>query len=358
MSVIVGSRASTPVGTSSVFRAASSGILIGGQSSSKERPGSAVPDPIQAVLSAKFGAGSWPAAKATTSRTSVSLEPEMPTTPTSPKSPAEKIVVRTLNPIVPPRRWTFDINRDDEEIMSPTWNRPKERRGSCRLTFDNNTAGSCEEGKNAMTSPAGSFTDVSNRLCILVGQTHMRMNGFVSQIHDRLKKEPDFFKLDVNMERLVDVAFSLSVAVYRLSKWLHQLEPCKVKCPSKPQKTEGATHIELMAEVKFALTRMDMLASRLTPMLKKIVNDAKNERPTRNGEPTDPLLRNPESLAKIRGIVDVGEMGGMWCHLEGMLQKAESLAHNTHSKPTTILVSGTVILAAIKLQARSAKQVR
>jgi hypothetical protein len=228
--------------------------------------------------------------------------------------------------------------------MSPVWHKSSTRKATCRLSFDKDAAatesGVLEVGHvSSNTGDKGEvndaqkqdtkFVDTANKLRTFVGQTCVRMTDYLQIITEKLKKEPDMFeKSESNMERLVSIAYLESIANYRLSKWLHQLEPRKCLAPSKPQKQDDHRAADLLSEIKFALTRMEMLSSTLSPLLQKIVTDAKQARPTMDGRPTSPALRRPVGLAQRRGIVDVEELAGICAHLEKILETTEGLAHN------------------------------
>jgi hypothetical protein len=265
----------------------------------------------------------------------------------------EKLAVQ---PRIQQRRWSINIvekEKDDmDAILSPVWQKSNIRKRTCRLTMDgDNRSGDAAAGEDEGSmsddeKKTKEFLDMQLRLRHLVGQTCVRMTDMLQIIGDKLKKDADFFdKSESNKERLVNIAYLENIANYRLSKWLHQLEPRKVAAPSKPTKPElgDARSADLLSEVKFALTRMEMLASTLAPLLQKIVNDAKNQRPYVDGAPVSPTLRHPVGLAERRGIVDVQELVGIHTHLEKLLETMESLTYNPAPAQKVAVAIKTII---------------
>lgn len=236
------------------------------------------------------------------------------------------------------RRWSINmvsqVAMDGEDLMSPVWHKPTQRKATCKLTFDAKASDASSDSAMAKESSelereTDTFIDTATKLRNLVGQTCVRMTDYLQVIAEKQKKDPDMFeKSESNKERLVLIAYLESVANYRLGKWLHQLEPRRVLAPSKPQKQEDSRTEDLLSEVKFALTRMEMLASTLAPLLQQIVSDAKKAKPTIDACPVSPTLRHPVGLAHRRGIVDVEELAGISAHLERLLETTEGLAHN------------------------------
>eukprot|EP00928_Gymnodinium_smaydae_P097445 TRINITY_DN8831_c0_g1_i1.p1 TRINITY_DN8831_c0_g1~~TRINITY_DN8831_c0_g1_i1.p1 ORF type:complete len:489 (-),score=114.27 TRINITY_DN8831_c0_g1_i1:62-1414(-) len=264
------------------------------------------------------------------------------------------------------RNWTIDLGGQEEDILSPTWSVPKMRRGSCKLTNDDVAKSGQGGGNAAMASAApaqddqaeekDNFTDLSLRMRTVVGQLNMRMNEFMSKVKAKYKENSEFFNHPANMERLIDICHLIAVTNYRLAKWIHQLDNRAIAKPSRPNKSADAQVLDLFAESKFGLSRMETLSSMLSPMLQKIVSDAKNARRTVDGKPVDPALLEPKLLAMKRGIQDINELDGMFIHLEQLLQTTESLVHNPAAiKQVTTTFKAIQAIGRFKLGAKRGK---
>jgi hypothetical protein len=262
---------------------------------------------------------------------------------------------RKLPTLLPQRSWSNNLICPTQEDIppSPKWSHPIHRKPSCRLTYDEDdrqvtketTAGTVDDEEELTRKGSKDFSDTAKKLTNLVGMTCVRMQDYLKIIHERMEKDPDMFKNESHMDRFVSLTYLEAVVIYRLTKWLHQLEPRVVAKPTVPEKPEDPTATNLLAAAKFSLSRMQMLASTLALRLQKIVSDAKNQRPTVNGRPVSPSLLDPVSLAHRRGIVDVQAFDGVGLHLEHILQTAEGLAHNP-APAQKVAVAIKVMMAA------------
>ncbi|CAJ1347100.1 unnamed protein product [Effrenium voratum] len=256
---------------------------------------------------------------------------------------AATLLQRPAEPSFPRRRWTIDLSHDaQEDVLSPKWAKAVVRRASNRLVMED------------MEDCDRSFVEMCGRLQSLIDQTVMRTLKFFTRIRDCHKERPTMLMEPQNFERLTSVSFMVSTVNYRLSKWLHQLEPHQYMKPAKPVESAAAERRveELLRDVQFALSRMEVLASDLVPKLRKIISDARathaNPRFLRLlgpcEEPLSPGCGDPVRMAQRRGIRDVHEMEGVVSHLERLLEVSHALAFKP--VPSQIRVSATILLAA------------
>eukprot|EP00931_Biecheleriopsis_adriatica_P109943 TRINITY_DN84210_c0_g1_i1.p1 TRINITY_DN84210_c0_g1~~TRINITY_DN84210_c0_g1_i1.p1 ORF type:complete len:416 (-),score=77.64 TRINITY_DN84210_c0_g1_i1:75-1217(-) len=267
------------------------------------------------------------------------------------------------------RRWTVDLSTepDQDDVLSPKWTKPVARRAINRLGFEDVAAnlsraptiednGAEEEGTDEDTL---AFMEISGKLHNLVNQAVMRSVKFFTKVRANHKDRPAALQEKQNFERLCSVSYLIATTNYRMSKWLWQLAPTSYVKPSKPQNTvdEHRTVDELLGEVQFSLSRMEVLATDLMPKLQKILSDAKKQKEnprfmlhqSGGNEPISPSFANPVKLAQRRGIRDVREMQGIMSHLERLLEVAHSLAY----KPVgaaQVKVTATIIMAAARFK--------
>lgn len=264
------------------------------------------------------------------------------------------------------RRYSTNLQETQGET-SPKWEKVHHRRGTCKLGFkeaddcnghedfhhhhdDALTNAVNEADKNPAMDDHG-FTELSHKFEVLISQTCMRMNNFLAKIREQAHEDTLLFDQSANFEHLLDISFSVSTVNYHVSKWLHQLEPRKFQAPPRPTKLADCTSLDLLAEIQYSLSRMEVLSSSLSPLLHKIAWEAKNLRRDADGRPVTPTSRNPANLAKKRGIVDVEEMGGIEGHLEHLLELAEFLAHHPVHAKNTVTGAVRVMQAAGKFKA-------
>eukprot|EP00440_Ansanella_granifera_P072796 gb/GFBE01078999.1/.p1 GENE.gb/GFBE01078999.1/~~gb/GFBE01078999.1/.p1 ORF type:complete len:392 (+),score=86.76 gb/GFBE01078999.1/:1-1176(+) len=284
------------------------------------------------------------------------------------------------------RRWTVDLSAEqDNDVLSPKWTKPVARRACNRLSIDevadvDNTASNLsrhptlEDGGDApdeadeMTTQ---FVELCGKLRGVVSQTTIRTAKFFDKIRAAHKDKPAMLQEKQNFERLSSVSFLVATTNYRISKWLYQLAPSSYVKPSKPVDAvdEHRTVDELLREVQFSLSRMEVLASDLVPKLQKILSDAKavSDNPrflvrhnnASEAEPLSPGCANPVRLARKKGIRDVREMQGIISHLERLLEVAHSLAYRP-AGAAQVKVTATIIMAAARfkkgLQKRKARK--
>merc|ERR1719311_1476992 len=77
----------------------------------------------------------------------------------------------------------------------------------------------------------------------------------------------------------------------------------------------------------YSVSRMEVLAGKLGPVLEKICYDAKTLRRGANGEPLTPTSKNALTLAQKRGFKDTEEFNGLMGHLEHILSVTQHLAN-------------------------------
>lgn len=239
------------------------------------------------------------------------------------------------------RRWTLDLTTaHEEDVSSPKWAKPVARRASNRLVMDE--ADDCDR----------SFEEICGRLQGLVDQTVMRTLKFFSRIRECHKQEPTVLLEPQNFKHLTSASYMVATVNYRLSKWLHQLDPHSNVKPSKPVESQHLerTVDELLRDINFMLSRMAVLASALVPKLRKIIGDARASKANRLQNAYnpfgagDPGFCNPERMAQQQGIRDVHELEGMISHLERILEVSHALAFRP--APSKVRITATILLAS------------
>eukprot|EP00913_Durusdinium_trenchii_P019471 g18304.t2 len=206
------------------------------------------------------------------------------------------------------------------DVCSPKWAAPMVRRASNRLVMEGDD---CDR----------SFVEICGRVQSLMDQTVMRVLKFMSRIRDCHKEAPEMLLEPDNFERLSSIGYMVATVNYRISKWLHQLQPREYLKPMKPTESHfrERTVEELLRDVNFALSRSSVLASDLAPKLRKILGESSR------GPKAKPefLLDEPNSLsagcnleqvARRHGITDVQEIQGLVGHLERLLEVSHALA--------------------------------
>jgi len=193
------------------------------------------------------------------------------------------------------------------------------------------------------------FTETSTKLHGLIHQVAIRLIELFIKVNRKHRESPQLLLEPANFERLVDVSYLIATANYRMCKWLHQLDPQTFLKPAKPSKPVDHNVVELLKEIQFSLSRLEVVASNLAPKLHKILSDAKALRKGPNGEPLTPNGRNPTKLAEQRGIKDVSEMQGLALHLERLLEVAQNLTHKSVGA-AAFKSTGTVIRAVVRFR--------
>lgn len=195
------------------------------------------------------------------------------------------------------------------------------------------------------------FVEICGRVQSLMDQTVMRVLKFMSRIRDCHKEAPEMLLEPDNFERLSSIGYMVATVNYRISKWLHQLQPREYLKPMKPTESHfrERTVEELLRDVNFALSRSSVLASDLAPKLRKILGESSR------GPKAKPefLLDEPNSLsagcnleqvARRHGITDVQEIQGLVGHLERLLEVSHALAFRP--APSKVRISATILLAS------------
>jgi len=95
---------------------------------------------------------------------------------------------------------------------------------------------------------------------------------------------------------------------------------------------------------------MEVLASKLGPVLEKICHDAKTMRRGPNGEPLTPTSKNALSLAKKRGFTDIEEFNKLMGHLEHILSITQHLSNPPKSGLPEVQKTVVVMMAAAKFK--------
>jgi hypothetical protein len=256
------------------------------------------------------------------------------------------------------RRYSFDISpvvETSPRLRSP----PKVRAGSIKLDFD-------EDIKHALDDHGGAvvedhhhvvdkeqqeFIDLTHKLESLVSQTALRMNDMLDDIRKKFHDDHKWLEAKVNYEQLTEVSFEVLTANYFLSKWHHQLEPRKVPAPPKPEKPEEVSCDDVLAQLQNSISRMEVLVSKLGPVMNKIISDARTLRRGPDGEPISPNSRNPVKLAAKRGFKDATRLHKLVEHLEHTLSVTHHLAHPPKSGMETFQISKKVVVAGSLMMA-------
>jgi hypothetical protein len=254
-------------------------------------------------------------------------------------------------------KYAFALSTTVEE--SPRLRSPPPRRGSVKLNFDEDLQKDLEEHGLSVIEDVQKvdkeqqhFVELAHRLESLVSQTAVRMNDMVDMIRKKFQGDAAWLERKDNYDQLTEISFEVLTANYYLVKWHHQLEPRKVTRPLKPEKIEDMPCVDLLAQLQNSISKMEVVASQLGPVINKIIHDAKHLRRGPDGEPISPNSRNPVKLAAKRGFKDVLELHHLIDHLEHTLAVTHHLTHPPKSGMETFKVKGmgNVMLAALKFK--------
>jgi len=223
------------------------------------------------------------------------------------------------------RRYTNEFEDLEDDIMSPTWIPPKRQAGDWHPS---STRASSASSPVSTLDGIAQFTNMAQDMEGLVHLTAVRINDYLEIIRRQMVDRPDMFDSPVHRQKLDTLIHMLRIVNYRLGKWLQQLVPAKYPVPRKPQRG-GDTRCpaDLLAEVSFACSRMELVASWLAPLMRDIVSDARSQPIPHGPSPLRPAaFRNPAALAQDRGIKDIDALHGLPLHLEHALQVSHFLA--------------------------------
>lgn len=171
------------------------------------------------------------------------------------------------------------------------------------------------------------FIDLCHKLEPLIDQAGVRLINMLTAIRAHFLLDKSWLEKKSNYDQLAELAFEVQTANYFLTKWHVQLEPGKVPAPTRPSKIDDMPAEDILAQALTSVSRMEVLASKLAPVLLKICHDARTLRRGPFGEPLTPTSKNAVTLAKKHGFNDVDGLGRMMGHLEHMLSEALHLSN-------------------------------
>jgi hypothetical protein len=209
---------------------------------------------------------------------------------------------------------TLDPKSPDAEVSPP-------KRHS--LTFEDVVERKPGDAGKMLADNSGRFVNIvlrvgslAARLGSLVGESHRtgQVVNHIARVAEKMKYNPDAFTSECNVKRLALLSHLQGVVNFRLGKWLHLLDPQNVGKPSKPRKNDKTRAADLLPEMNFALTRTEMLTSAIIPILQRFVCCD-----------TRPSWSHDRSRRAPYEETDVHSPGGIFAHLEQMLQDAQAL---------------------------------
>lgn len=189
------------------------------------------------------------------------------------------------------------------------------------------------------------FIDLCHHFHGAINQAGVRLNEMLVKVRRHFLEDESWLEDKMNYDQLTEISFEVQTTNYFLAKWHHQLEPRKNAAPQRPSKIEDMSADDILAQALYSISRMEVLASKLGPVLEKICYDAKTMRRGPNGEPLTPTSKNALTLAKKRGFQEIDEFNKLMGHLEHILAVTHHLAH-----PPTSGLPGLVSTAADKFK--------
>lgn len=194
------------------------------------------------------------------------------------------------------------------------------------------------------------FIDLVHHVHGGVNQASIRLNEMLQKVRTHFLEDPKWLDTKSNYDQLTEICFELQAATYFLAKWHHQLEPRKVGAPTRPSKIEDMSADDILAQALYSISKMEVLAGKLGPVLEKICHDAAHLRRGPNGEPLTPTSKNALTLAKKRGFQDIDDFNHFMGHLEHILSVTLHLATPPRSGLPELHKIGTVLNAASKFK--------
>jgi hypothetical protein len=259
-------------------------------------------------------------------------------------------------PAPPARRLHYNVCPETDQsprLLPP----PKIRKGQIKLDFEK--AGEEGDAEHAqcevddhrphLDKEQEHFVDLVHHFHGAVNQAGVRLNEMLLKVRKHFLEDAKWLEDKMNFDQLTEVSFEVQTVNYFLAKWHHELEPRKAPVPAKPSKIEDMSADDILAQTLYSVSRMEVLACKLAPVLEKICHDAKTMRRGPNGEPLTPRSKNALTLAQKRGFQDTDEFNRLLGHMEHILSVAQHLA----TPPTNGLPmreTKTIIKAAEKFK--------
>lgn len=253
----------------------------------------------------------------------------------------------------PVRRYVNDVC--PESVVSPRlMPPPKVRKGQCKLDFEHGAEDADAEHAQAEVDDhlvhcdkeQEHFIDLVHHFQGAVNQAGMRLNQNLSKVRKHFMEDESWLENKLNYDQITEVSFEVQTCCYYIAKWHNQLEPRKVPVPTRPVKIDDMSADDILAQTLYSVSRMEVLAAKLGPVLEKIVHESRTVRRGANGEALDPNDKNALLLAKKRGFQDVEDFGKLIGHLEHILATMQHLA----TPPTSGLPSmknAAVVMTAV-----------
>jgi len=280
-----------------------------------------------------------------------------PTSPDQPGKPARRAKQKEV--AAPTRKYQNEMCPDS--VNSPKLlPAPHCRKGQVKLNYEddakegNDEHGQAEvgNGRVRLDKEQEHFIDLAHHVQGAVNQAGIRMNSMLLEIRKHFLEDDGRKWLEdvMNFNQLTEIAFEVQTANYYLAKWNHHLEPRKVPAPARPTKIEDMSAEDVLAQALYSVSKMEVLASKLGPMLEKICHEAKTARRGPNGEPLTPTSKNALLLAKKRGFQDIDDFNKILGHLEHTLSVTQHLATPPVSGLPEIKKTFQVVMAASKFK--------
>jgi len=298
------------------------------------------------------------------SRFSPSFEEDSPAVPNDspPTSPGEGKSTRRGGAkanatVAPVRRYQNDVCPD--EANSPRLRDPPGvRKGQIKLDFEHGGEeadaehAQCEVDDHLphMDPAQQHFVDLCHHMHGAVNQCAVRLGEMLQNIRNHFMADSSWLDQKEQFEQLTEICFELQTSNYFLAKWHHQLDRRNVPAPTRPSKEEDMNADDILAQCLYSISKMEVLAGKLCPVLEKICHDAKTLRRGPNGEPLTPTSKNALTLAKKHGFQDLEGFYRLLGHLEHILAIALHLSHPPDNGLPEMKKAATVVNAALKFK--------
>lgn len=279
----------------------------------------------------------------------------------SPASPDSGVPARRKQAAAaaPVRKYHNDVC--PETLGSPRLRTPPlVRKGQVKLDFEHAGEEADAEHAQAEVERAGSksqmdpeqlhFVERCHHFHGAVNQAGVRLNEMLTSIRKRFLEDAKFLEDPKQYDQITEIAFEIQTACYFVTKWHHELEPRKIQAATRPAKIEDMSAEDILAQCFYSVSRLEVVASGLGPILEKICYDAKTLRRGPNGEPLTPTSKNALTLAQKRGFKHIEEFYRMIGHLEHVLSITHHLANPPTSGLPAIRKAAVVFSAAMKFK--------
>jgi len=258
---------------------------------------------------------------------------------------------------IPTRRYQNEVDKK-EEVSPRLRNPPLCRKGQVKLNFEDDAqALDAEHGqtevddhKEHMDPEQKHFVDLCHHFHGAINQAGVRLNEMLLKIRKHWLEDISWLEGKKNFDELAEIAFEVQTANYFIAKFNHELEPRKAPAPVRPSKIDDMSVDDILAQALYSLSKMEVLATKLGPVLEKICHDAKTLRRGPNGEPLTPTSRNALTLAKKRGFQNIDEFNKLIGHLEHVLAATQHLASPPTSGLPAVRKMATVLTAMSKFK--------